>query len=694
MILLVVGLVAVIVVILIAVFLSIRLGRGDEHDDEPDIRSRSRDQRAEEDRWREPGSRDTHRSPEPTREAGRGTGERRSGTDDDRRRSRQPAYSGARERTPARRASDRDYEEEPRRPARRDSPEYESSPARRPAAAVSAGSRGRHDEALSRQAAVDDFPAAGYPSMDFVPDEYVAAGYPSQESREYAVDDFPSEEFAAVPPRSAKRPDSRRKEAPAPASGKGRTRQHRGKRDDADDWPSSEWDKLSDEQYWAELSADKPLASMARPAQPVDNATAAAAELAAAKPSHDKRDTRAARALAAAAESTEELPRTGPAGSRPHGQAAQEREQGPGRRERPRHEPTTERLPVRPRQQFPEPAARHSIPAGTHPSLDTGRYPVRETGRHPSLDTGFPATFDTGPHPSLDTGFPATFDTGPHPSLDTGFPATFDTGRHPSLDTGPRPARDPSLAMLGGLTDAPPPPVPGALEDDPLTSPTFSLKADPATDSRSYGHARRASQAATSNDPSGSLAGDPLASTGAGHAVSGSYPAADYASPAYDYPPVPTPAQAAPAVPAEWYSAPPADPAATPPYGNPYRYQEASTAGPPASPAADPGYSGYLADPLRVYSPPPYESPVSTGYPDPYPAVPAVGGADPAMGPGGGPVYPGAYPQHPYGHEHGQLEPPPDPGAPDGTGYTPGYDGSYGSDPYAAGGYSPYPPQG
>src|SRR5262252_8198672 len=54
MILLAVGLVAVIVVVLIAVILSIRLGRGDEHD-EPDARSGGRDRRRadEDERWRE-----------------------------------------------------------------------------------------------------------------------------------------------------------------------------------------------------------------------------------------------------------------------------------------------------------------------------------------------------------------------------------------------------------------------------------------------------------------------------------------------------------------------------------------------------------------------------------------------------------------------------------------------------------------
>ncbi len=58
---------------------------------------------------------------------------------------------------------------------------------------------------------------------------------------------------------------------------KGRGRPSRGRHDDDDDdWPSTEWDKLSDEQYWAELSADKPLATTARSAQPSAPAPAAA----------------------------------------------------------------------------------------------------------------------------------------------------------------------------------------------------------------------------------------------------------------------------------------------------------------------------------------------------------------------------------------------------------------------------------
>jgi hypothetical protein len=257
--------------------------------------------------------------------------------------------------------------------------------------------------------------------------------------------------------------------------------------------------------------------------------------------------------------------------------------------------------------------------------------------------------------------------------------------------------------MLTGPAGTPPPPVPGALQDDPLTSPSFSLKADPATDSRSYSHARKASRAiaSTGSGATGPLPIDPPTSNGAGHTgrhSSGSYPVADYASPTYTYPAEPAPVPAATAVPAEWYSSPPAEPAPAAAYGNPYSYPEASTGGSPASPAAGPGYGGYLADPLHGYSPPPYETPVPAAYPDPsgasYAAPPTLGMAAPAVGLPGDPAYPGAYPEHPYGQEQGPLNPPPYPDAPGGTGYAPSYDGGYGSDPYAAGGYGTYPSQG
>jgi hypothetical protein len=55
-----------------------------------------------------------------------------------------------------------------------------------------------------------------------------------------------------------------RQEARMPA----RTRPARGRRDDDGDWPSTEWDKLSDADYWKEVASDKPLVTTARVAQP------------------------------------------------------------------------------------------------------------------------------------------------------------------------------------------------------------------------------------------------------------------------------------------------------------------------------------------------------------------------------------------------------------------------------------------
>src|SRR6516164_9066555 len=286
MILLVVGLVAVIVVVLIAVFLSIRLGRGDEHD-EPDLVSSGRDRRRDQDeRWQD---RDTRRVP--GSRAGRGD------------------YPGYSSRGPARARAprDRDYDTAPRRPTQ--TPAVARSPV-----GASAQARGRYDTGPSRRPAADDFPSADYPSMDLGPAEG------------YATGDHPSVEFPAARDESR---DSRRKAAPPPASSKSRSRQ-RGKRDDDDDWPSSEWDKLSDEQYWAELSADKPLSTMARPSR----STSKVAANGSAKAKSAPRDSRPARPPASDQDLQRDLPR---------------------RKEPDQREPVTERLPVRAARQAPSP---------------------------------------------------------------------------------------------------------------------------------------------------------------------------------------------------------------------------------------------------------------------------------------------------------------------------------------------------
>ena len=573
MILLVVGLVAVIVVVLIAVVLSIRLRRSDEHD-EPDIRSHGRDQRRadEDERWRE---RDNRRAPSASARTATG------GMDSRGRRGGHPEYAqrstaGDRDRA----ARGRDYDGPSRRPARADAAGYRKPAAARSRVPASAQARGRYDTGPQRRPAAGDTPSADYPSMDFGP----PGAHPSG--------DHPSVDFPAVDYDAMDYPEDRPKPRRKAASAKGKSRsRQRGKRADDDDWPSTEWDKLSDEQYWAELSADKPLAAMAKPSRPASTSGAKAPVNGSAKRAAEPPAAREPRPARTPAPPAREVP---------------------SRKERtePR-EAVTERLPVRTRQQPPAPAARREA------------------------DTPLPGAYTSEPRSARDTG--------PRPEQPRRGTAT-----------GPNPARDRDLARLAGLASAPPR-IPGALDDDPLTSPSFSLKADTAADSRSYGGSRKHAK------PSGQGAG-PAHADGNGN---GSYPTDGYASAGYSYQAAP------PAAPAEqWYSAPPAPAGAqTPAYGNPYQHSGPGVTGSPAGGQAAPGHGGYLADPLRVYSPPAYEAP---RYADP---------ASPAP-------YADGHAQHPY----------PDQAAyPDGYatgGYRGGHEAGYAGDPYAAGGHGPYPSQG
>ena len=603
MILLVVGLVAVIVVVLIAVFLSIRLGRGDEHD-ESDLGPSSRDRRRDQDeRWRE---RDGRQAPSSaSRTAGAG------GRD-----------SGYGSRGPAReRASrNRDYDGA-RRPSHPQAPGSRRPAAARSAVGASASARGRYDGGPSRQPAAEDYPSSDYPSMDFAPGgRYPSGDHPSAE--------FPAADYGAMDDPRGRR-ESRRKPAPAPVGGRAKSRQ-RGKRDDDSDWPSTEWDKLSDEQYWAELSADKPLSSMARSAK-TPNGTAKA-NGSQAKPA--ARETRPARPPAP----ERDLPnRTEPGRPEPRRPEPRRTERGE------QWEPATERLPVRG-------GAREAAPAPPPPRMEADPAASRS---HP------------GPRAVRDTGPPAARESVPQPRAG-----------HRRRDTaGPQPTRDldQHLAMLTGMASAPPP-IPGALQDDPLTSPSFSLKAAPTSDSRSYRNARK--HARTTGQP----AADGTAQAngnGANGNGSGSYPAGDYADSGYAYhaaPPAVVPPQA-PA--AEWQAAPPA-----PMYGNPYQQTgsgNGSAARYPDSQATA-GYASYHTDPLRIYSPPGNQTPA------PY--------ANPASPPGyqlpsaGTVPYADSYRQHPYPDQAGYQD------RDSAGGYAHGFDGSYTGDPYPVDGYRPYPPQG
>ena len=494
----VVGIAAVIVVILIAVFLSVRLGRSEDHD-EPMGRSSDRDRGrpdAGDPGWRdEPAPR---RSPadaggsSPGRQRPRPQAQDRRYRDGDGRRP---------ERGQATRQGDYDYPQ--RRPGRYDSgPLEQPADARRP---VTSGSRrpasgrdhsGRrspdlHDTGPARHPAADDFPseplhAADFPSGEF-PSRPQPAGFPSGEfpsasrsaadaptvryrmggphtdefsagpppeedfvSSEFPAADFPSGEMPAARTRSAPpktgpgqdRSDSRRRPGKGQNAPKGRSRKR-----DNDDWPSMEWDKLTDEQYWAQLSSDKPLATTARSPQPAGEPRPAASSNGHARPgAGGPKPVPAAQPTAPyarprdladrkPASSQREAAAGRPAVSRrePEREMVSQGEEAVSRRAAaPQREAVTERLPVRPRQQTAAAAA-------------------------PRNDAPVPLRPDATPTP---------------------------------------PAGQPSLAMLTSLASGPN----GALDDDPLTSPTFSR---PTADSRSYRRSgAQAGAPARADDPS------------------------------------------------------------------------------------------------------------------------------------------------------------------------------------------------
>ena len=279
MLLLVIGLVAVIFAVLVAVFLVTRR-RGD--DDEPGGRQTVRDRlrgRARDTRW----STDPRMARNP---AGRGAGLSRRPAGEPRGyggpdRGYEPAFDQSRGYEP----SPRGYGDRPVR-SREGQPTERLEPARRgpryhdvPEPAAPVGAR------VPRAAAPARRPPVG---MDTGPG--AAALYDTGPS----AADFATTRINADPdladsdvfPRvRADMPETEARERPKNQA-KGRGRPSRGRRDDDDDdWPSTEWDKLSDEQYWAELSADKPLATTARSAQPSSAAPAAQPARAAGQPS-------------------------------------------------------------------------------------------------------------------------------------------------------------------------------------------------------------------------------------------------------------------------------------------------------------------------------------------------------------------------------------------------------------------------
>jgi hypothetical protein len=781
--LLVVGVAAVIIVILIAVFLSVRLGRGEDHD-EPMGRSSDRGRGrpdAGDPGWRD--ERAPRRSPASVGASSR-SGPQRPRPQAQDRRSRDG--DGRRpERGQAGRPDDYDHPQ--RRPGRYDSgPLEQPADARRPVTAATrrpgsgrdhdgrrAGTgRGRpegapalYDTGPAQHPAADDFPseplrAADFPSGEF-PSRPQPADFPSGEfpsasrsaadaptaryrtagprtdefasgplpeadfaSSEFPAADFPSEEMPAArnrtrpaPPETGPgrdRSDSRRRPGKGQNAPKGRSR----KRDD-DDWPSMEFDKLTDEQYWAQLSSDKPLATTARSAQPASEPRPPAGEArpAAAKNGH-ARPAAGGRAPAPAARPTAPHARSRDLADRKP--ASPQREtagrQAVSRREEPvsRHEP--ERETVSRRETDREAVSRRG--AAAQREAVTERLPVRPR-QQPSATAA----------PRNDAPVPLRPDTTPTP-----------------------PAGQPSLAMLTSLASGPA----GALDDDPLTSPSF---ARPTADSRSYrrsdGQAGAGGAAARADDPPaaagyGSGAHATAGYGGNGHSsngypsnghpgngypsngyangdapangraqVSGAYQVPDYADPGYAYAPgapAASPATATQPVaaaqpagvtqPAGWYSAPTHTPAQGNPYGSyvesapaasypsipPMGYQDRQAdTGLPAHPGDHRGYQEPAYDPARTVR---YPAPSGNGAATP----PGPSGRLPHPAGAGQFPQPGGYPEADYADDggYGNGDPSQAPYADSyGTataGYAPSYpaDG-YPADQYGQDGYGDYP---
>ena len=573
MILLVVGLAAVIVVVLIAVFLSIRLGRGDEHD-ERDLRSSGRDRRRDQDeRWRD---RDTRRVPSSGGRVGRG-GEH-------------PGYGS---RAQARPPRGRDYDSAPRRP--REAPESAS-----PAAARSSSGRPRRPAA-----AMTPVPRSGPPPTT----SPRPITRPWTSARPGATRPVTSPRWSppAHEPAPRDRPDSRRKSAPAPASGKSRSRQ-RGKRDDDDDWPSSEWDKLSDEQYWAELSADKPLATMARPSKPASDAAAKTPANSSAKAKPAARDPRPARPPAPDRDLSRDLP---------------------SRKERDQREPVTERLPVRAARQAPAPLppARREADAGRQPFLPRAalraRFRAARATRPPGTEHG--ASCGTGHRTAAPARTPApghhraSAHQGPRPGR--AHRACQRAAAH-SRRARRRPADQPVLLAEGGTG-----------QRQPLLQQRQEARQDRARGGPLPQRQRAWRQWARQRRlPGGGLRRPRLRLPGG------------------------TPGRAARARSgtARRLHRLARLPRRRPPRtGTPTTTTAQANGGSPAGPAdsqATASYNNYLADPLRVYSPPGYEA--SAPYAEP--ASPAAYMAAPL--PAAGPVpYADGYPAQPYADQAGRL---------------------------------------
>ena len=489
MLLLVIGLVAVIIAILVAVFLSMRRGQDDdERDGRPTVRDRVRGRgRGRDARWdSEPAEDRAPRHP-----AGRGSGlsrrlaaeSRGYGSQD---RGYEPAdYNASRGHEPSPRGYDgqRGERAQPtRRGGRYDKvPEAVGHPAARaPRAATSAsaarGGRGAGFDTGPGAALYDTGPSAA--AADDLTAVHINADPDLADS-----DVFPRVR-ADIPRPDNKPPASKPRQRSQP---KGRGRPSRGRHDDDDDdWPSTEWDKLSDEQYWAELSADKPLATTARSAQP--NTTAKPAQAAAAP--KGGRST-APPATSRSATSRSAAPRTP---SEPAEDRAADRRPDRGRPAVPRRPGTPQ--PGTPQPGTPQPGTPQPgtpQPGTPQPGTPQPGTPQRGTRRTDTRQPDITDRPDLSRQPDVTERLPVRDRPRP-PAEAAAFgpaaPIARDTVARDTVGRGPvaRDADEPTMAAPAIRPAAPAgrPRARGRADDDPLTSPSFSREKAPTQDSRSY----------------------------------------------------------------------------------------------------------------------------------------------------------------------------------------------------------------
>jgi hypothetical protein len=617
--LLVIGLVAVIIAILVAAFLTLRRRPAD--DDEPDSRMPVRDRvrgrgRGRDDRW--DGA--PHRPAGRTTAGGRPVVSRRPGSDAGSYRRPVRSYEAAGY------DQDRGYEPAPRGYGER-SPVGGYEPEHVPAARRG----GRYPEAGA---------AAGRPARTAATDARGAAataydtgpGAALYDTGPGAAADLTATQVHADPDLADSDVFPRvHADIPRPASKAGKQRNQpksRGKAsrkhdDDEDDWPSTEWDKLSDVEYWAELSADKPLATTARTAQPAAPAKPAADTARGARPASGRpaappapvdypdgtvgggRPAQRRPSPSARPQSTRPPAGREPGPRRPAGQPASAQRTDPragdpaewlgARGEQP---DVTERIPVLDRQRRPatpppyaddDPLTSPSFSRASAPAEDSRSYQAAGRGQARSSNGSAPAG-----------GYPRMPGSGGYPSSSpaelAGYPAPASGRRdYPAVPTAAGyPDAGDRTDPLGVRTD----PAAGrpAASRPPADSRRRAESAPPAAASNPYGSF--VDSAPPTRPASPGPAGSAPASTGphyppaqppasaAGYPGYGTAPATAYPDP-YGPPSGGYPSAGAGSDGSTgWYTAPTAP---APQSSGEYPY--------PGTPSGYPGSNGYLAQP-------------------------------------------------------------------------------------------------